>query len=706
MLCSVKNKKYSFSYSLFLLLLLSVLLNFILLIGLTKGFRGISNYLYFYTASDDLHHDLYVFRALKGNLNIWEDMQMGYPYGSKMYSFPYIPWTAAIWGYIMRLFTTNFVFVVNSYYMLTFCVGGVVFTGVAYDLTKNHHLSLIGGFMYSYFQYHLARANSGHMSSCAYFAVPVVILLFVYICDLSLELSKKKQRYLFLCLLILGISDTFYAFFACIIIFMAMVYAIVNKNKERILLALKSIAIIAVTTIILLLPSLIYSIQNPSIDSTKRIAYGAYVYSFTLADLVAPYFEKHPLSFVKNIMSVNQIPSRGQYGAYLGIFAIIGLLFLIVSSIRKASKKEGSNAIKVLASCMSCIFAIGITGGFGLAIALFVTTQIRTYYRIVVFLYCVGLLGFLIMLQQIYQKKHINKKVILLISVLIIYIHLVDMQYISYNFQSNMYTNMSRGEKNFVSDKEFVTTLEENYDKDNILYLPIISYPENITETGEGNYNRAALIPMLSNKFNISFGCVYATDEFELLKNKYSTRDPEQIIKCAAMDGYGLIILDQKAMEGAESLAAELETILQCKPIEEDDYIVLEISDSIANKYKDEPIYLFEDGFYDEERGSVPFRWADQTATIQFLNTERKEKQQFSMDVASYGNREINLHVVGCGVDKKYKITSTPSTIVLDLDFSKGNSLTLTSDMESVAPSADSREINFMISNYKMIITQ
>ena len=76
------------------------------------------------------------------------------------------------------------------------------------------------------------------------------------------------------------------------------------------------------------------------------------------------------------------------------------------------------------------------------------------------------------------------------------------------------------------------------------------------------------------------------------------------------------------------------------------------------------------------------------------------------MDVAGYGNREINLHVVGCGVDKKYKITSTPSTIVLDLDFSKGNSLTLTSDMESVAPSAGSREINFMISNYKMIITQ
>ena len=659
-----------------------------------------------YAGGDDLAHGSYIARAMKGDLYVWTDSHRGYPYGEETYAFPAIPWCAVIWGYLVGLFTSSYAFAINSYYILGFCACGFIFAYVARKLDIPYGCALIGGILYAFPQFH-AIHGIGHLTASSYFAVPLVVLICIWIMTKEKwNICKSDKIMIFISCFLICVSDLFYAFWGCMIILLCGFFALLNKKHKNFLISITVIAIIAIITGFLLSPAIVYSFTVET-STAQRTAADAYHWGLKLVSLIIPWMEGHPLGFLKTMYVENALPAGENLWNYMGIFAISGLAFMVVYSFKIEKAGKENDIIKSLMYINLWIVLIGVSGGLGTAVALLITSKVRVYNRIFVYIYCVCVLAFLFLLKRIFEKCRLKKKSYIIGACVIVCVQLLDMQFLPItNLESETWPYNRRSSVWYHSDEEFVRCLERTLPEEaKILYLPYIGYPENKSETGAVNYTRGDFINIFSDKFYSSFGTTYGTKEAEYMAEKYLTDDIGQILFYAVPDGFDAILVDYNLLCEPEILCKKLEDALEYPSIlKNNNYEVFLIDDVIRSKYQNIVDKInWKDGFYSKESDNAStWNWADKEAVLSFDLLDN-ENLVLSFGLSGFGLSDKKIRITGCGVDEVFLLNSKTTEVWLILDLSQGKELTFISSDDSTVPETeDNRKLNFRVSNLKL----
>jgi len=340
-------------------------------------------------------------------------------------------------------------------------------------------------------------------------------------------------------------------------------------------------------------------------------------------------------------------------------------------------------------------------------VALLVTSKVRVYNRIFVYIYCVCILTFLFLLNRTCEKFHLKKKGYTIGACVIVCVQLLDMQYLPItNVNSETWPYNRQSSVSYHSDEEFVGRLESILPEEaKILYLPYIGYPENKSETGAVNYTRGDFLNIFSKKFYSSFGTTYGTEEAEHMAAKYLTDDIGQILFYAVSDGFDAILVDYNLLLEPEILCGKLEEALGHQSIlKNNNYEVFFIEDIIRKKYQNIADKInWEEGFYSKESDSTStWNWADKEAVLSF-DLPDNESLVFSFGLSGFGNSEKEVRVTGCGVDEVFLINQMTTEVQLALDLSQGKKLTFISSGDSTVPDTeDNRKLNFRVSNLKL----
>jgi phosphoglycerol transferase len=314
---------------------------------------------------------------------------------------------------------------------LSFLLGFVLTTWTSLFVLRRlgmcNPIAVVVSLLYAFQPYHFAR-NEHHLALSFYFAVPLIVLVMVWLCEGQPifsnrdELGRLRPKWcrgktataLFACLLI-GSSGAYYAFFAAALVGVAGLvglsrsWKIVRLSDPAIVLGL-----ICGFFAVNIAPHLWYVRQagkNPvvavrNVDDSSQLA-------LTLVDLTkpVPYHplkglvaalrgRERPLPTARECIQVFHLHEK----APLGLAATCGFLALLLTLFLSRRPKED---LKILASLSrlnlgSILFVSN--GGLGLLFALWVSAKIRGWNRISIFIAFFSLVALAVLLEHV--RRH------------------------------------------------------------------------------------------------------------------------------------------------------------------------------------------------------------------------------------------------------------------------------------------------------------
>src|SRR5205823_4013019 len=181
--------------------------------------------------------------------------------------------------------------------------------------------------------------------------------------------------------------------------------AAVTRSLRNVKVAFCLAAVIGVTVLVNIAPSILYSVQhgrNPAL--ANRSPFEAETYGLKVLKLILP-IRNHRLPIMQFIRTGWGTPI-GQTEAdfsSVGLVASIGLAILLLGALVGFPARGRNNQFAHLSFLTVLSIVIGATGGLGPVFAYFVSPQIRAYNRISIYIAFFCLAAFLIALEAILQ---------------------------------------------------------------------------------------------------------------------------------------------------------------------------------------------------------------------------------------------------------------------------------------------------------------
>lgn len=323
------------------------------------------------------------------------------------------PWTYrpefslinALMIHFLKLFTSKFGVILNIIFFLSIILVAIT-SNICFRIVGiSPQISFLLSLLYTNLPYHYYRGTM-HINLAMYCLVPVVCcmvykLLIEDMGDDKEQPKTKNMKYFFCFVLffILGISDLYYMFLSMLVLGLGVVVRIIKGKKiSSFYFLVPAIlgAILGIAICFIMWWSSIGKITGISRFDTRSI-YDLEVYGLKLSSLVLP-IKNHIVSFLANISNqyhgTTPFNEEGSYAA-LGLVGTIGFLcslcYLFVDS------KEDNKRIKVCGYINILIVIVAINGGLGSLIGLFITSSIRCYNRLSVYIAffsfcCLGLI--------------------------------------------------------------------------------------------------------------------------------------------------------------------------------------------------------------------------------------------------------------------------------------------------------------------------
>jgi hypothetical protein len=343
--------------------------------------------------------------AERGPGGHWRNERMGAgvtadrpPQIMELHDFPVIDFLHFTLIWFLSLFIKHVVVLFNAYFLLTFPLTTLTAMIAYRHLGLTLPAAAVGGLLYSFLPFHYQRWEN-HYFLAAYWMVPLSLLPVFAICRGRFPFFRRKpdgslERELWSArsvgFIVLGIAvasaGAYYAFFTCALTAFAGFYAwAVHRTWRALASAGGFIAVIAVVGLIHHLPTFFYQWEYARNPITDRMPEEADSYGMKIAHLVLP-IPDHNLSILANLRVRYLVPNRpaeGENAGSLGIVGTIGLVGLLVMLLlpyRRGWPYGPLAALTLFALLLATI------GGFGAVFNLIVTSQIRAYNRISVFI--------------------------------------------------------------------------------------------------------------------------------------------------------------------------------------------------------------------------------------------------------------------------------------------------------------------------------
>lgn len=341
---------------------------------------------------------LVVAARVKGLASNWllTNPRLGAPFGLDLHDFPH-PENLS-WG-LIRLLLWPFpdpIVALNIYFLLTFPLT----TSAALFVLRQFGLSplpaIAGSLLYAFAPYHFMR-NVWHLGLAAYFPIPLVVMVILWIClgkPLLLTAGREREARgrsvaaVVICL-VASASGFYYAFFSGFFLLVAGVYAAVRDGRRALGSAAILIAVLTIGLLINTYPILFYVLDHgENHEVAHRRPGDAEIYGLKIADLLLP-VPGHRLPEAAELRSAyrqtSPLVNENEFAALgaVGALGLLGLLARQVFGLRRGARGDLFDALAMLALA-GLLF--GTMGGMGSVFAQLVTPQFRCLNRIGIFL--------------------------------------------------------------------------------------------------------------------------------------------------------------------------------------------------------------------------------------------------------------------------------------------------------------------------------
>lgn len=630
----------------------------------------------------------------ESNIYFWTD-KLGAPFVYRGTDFVTPNFVAAGILYFLVKTTKNVVFARNFYYLVDFFLIANVSFVVLKKIKLSDLTAMSGALIFTFAPYHFLRAMY-HLSYSSYWMIPIV----VYMCYKLMNGERLfTKNHLNNVLWIIGIIciaavNTYYAFFACILITISIIYNLVNTKKIFVFLrGLIPPAIISLTVIAGYIPIILNKTDESSQVAERNVAQ-VEVLSLKIAQLFLP-ITNHRIQFLSEIKkqynSLTQV-NENDFSS-LGLMATIGCVVLLVYFFKRNKPLIMEHTITLLVPFLF----IAVVGGISSIIGLFFSS-IRAYNRTSIFIMFFGIvaLGYAtdILIQRI---SNVYIKIILVVLITIAGV---------WEQTSNTYIpNYEVIKETWDSEENFVSGIEGVEDAGAMIYeMPYYPYPEYTSKYFFGYIH--------SNDLKWSFGCYKGSigDEWNEKLDEYGINEKtDELCKM----GFSGIVFDSYAYEENELL--EMINCLGEPEVQSVDgrwyYFSLknhETDDTIAQT---SIIPIIKNGIYSREEGNdFYFRYCESQGNIMVYNCNSEAiKIKLKAEVIPHTEGQYWIKIQVNGNEEVFDLIGQTEGQIIEQDIlllPGENNISFESNMPNVDPESkeDTRKLAFMIKNYSFIV--
>lgn len=456
----------------------SFLLASVLMTGWPSGLLPNFDYPFTYSG-DGLSASWLIQRTIEGW--VFDNHRSGYPFGSNFLDYP----GSDSGNYlILKLFgslTGDYSSALNLYFLFGFSATFIASFCVLRTVGLAMPFAFSAATLFNFLPFHFLRLE--HLFYTWYFVVPVFyyIALKIFNSKFNEEEKTKLSTKIFYAfsLIILASFGVYYAIFGLIILFVATMSAVIYNNLRSLRLAFFVTCFVILGVLLNLAPNLIYQYRNgPNPEVAQRSPAEAEIYGLKFAQLVLPRLGHRNVSFEKIAEKYSEkFPLVNEnYTSSLGIVGSLGLLSLFFLILSVLSGKRCNKVLKVVALIVLVLFMFGTIGGFGSIFSMAITSSIRGWNRISVFIGFGSFLGLFMLIQAGLQKYFSGRPFVFLstfISIMFLLVGLYD-QTVSANDAHNEQLN-----NHFKIDKKFINSIENTLPAGSAIYqLPYMPFPE------------------------------------------------------------------------------------------------------------------------------------------------------------------------------------------------------------------------------------
>ena len=659
---------------------------------------------------DALLHAMFV-RGIIDNGWFWQNPNLGAPGGLKMYDFPAVDTSAAILLFLISIFSSNAIVVLNLFYLLTFPLIAISSLYVLRHFKLPYVPSLFSSLLYTFLPYHFMRDES-HLFLSAYYFIPLVVMVLLWLTSDKVRLRPS----LIICAAV-GSTGIYYPFFSCFLFLIAGASSALTRRTLRPLVTAAILTAATFTTVAInLSPSLVYLYRHGTAGVTERNPVGAEIYALKVTQLVLPVSGHRvpALNRLKDSYNKN-IDMTETDAAALGFIGTVGFLVLLALLVAPRRTNPLLSDLSILN-----IFAVllGTVGGISSLFAILVSAGLRSYNRISIFIAFFSLFAIALGMDQLYRRWVKTRPAqIIFYAVVAVLLMLGVLDQTTRNYIPD-YANIKA---EFLNDERFVQQVEASVPSSAAIFqLPYIPFPEHphVNKMVDYDHLRGYLH---SNALYWSYGTMKHR-EGDLWLQRVSALPTEEFLQTLSLSGFSGIYLDRNGFEDrGAAKEAELAGALQEQPLVSGNgrLIFFNLADYTRRLQgrmpeaewqtrKEEalhPIMLdWKGGFSGLESGDgKTWRWCSNEGELRIHNTlARPRPVSLEMSFASGHEQPADFFLSGL-ISEQLRVNSSPSFYSKTVTVPPGESVIgFRSAAKRVDAPLDPRFLVFRVENFKL----
>ena len=482
---------------------------------------------------------------------------------------------------LLGLATSSYARVMNAFFLLTFPLTALVALFVFRRFGLAAWPALCGSLLYTFLPFHFGRGQQ-HLFLAAYYLVPLGIMVALWITLGAVSLVDEERRWgwrhcrgkliasAIICALI-GSSGAYYAFFTCFFLLVAGGIAAHRGGARH--LALPA-ALVALTTVVItahFVPSIVHVYQHGDTPVIRRSPRDAEVYGLRISQLLLP-VTGHRLAWVARFKDVvdaergvneSTLSSLGAIGS-LGFLALLGGLLIAKSPAMRRDEDVAHRALHDVGILNLAAVLVATIGGFGSLVALLITSKIRAYNRISIFIAFFSLFAVVVGLDAVYRRYGLTRRgraVLVVCFTALLGLGVLDQT------SPRRVPDYARIAAEYGSDATFVHHLEERMPPGAMVFqLPMVPYPEPppVHRMYDYDHGRGYLH---SKRVRWSYGAMTGR-EGEAWQRWVAAKPTPEMIETLAAAGFSGLYLDRAGYpDRARRLSGEISAVLNQAPL-------------------------------------------------------------------------------------------------------------------------------------------
>ncbi len=697
--------------------LVAVILSLVILTLMLKLYRSdlATPFLY---EGDGLFYSM-VIKAIINNGWYLTNDSLGAPHGQQMHDFPQPDHFNYLLIKLMRLFTSNYATVFNLFYLMTFPLTTICTMYVLRKFNISRGPALLGGLLYTFTFYHLSRGQH-HLMYTAYYPVPLMIMVILWVCGEKLSLTRTENgrtrlvlrspkliASLLICVLIASTGGAYYSFFAMwLLASVALFLAIRHRSWASLVTPVFLIAVIFGVFTVNLTPNIIHLRGHSKTDAAERNAGEAEFYGLKIAQLLLPADEHRLKRLAKFKAYYNQTPlSTENVDSSLGFIGSIGFLFLLGWLLYRKSRDEDREPRELfnhLSVLNASAVLIGTVGGFGSIFAHLISPQIRAYNRISVYISFFSFFAVALLLDLWSRRISRTGRRRLFIYVLIPFLITLGI----YDQTKKRYQRDYKEVKTeYLSDREFIRQIESMVPQRAMIFqLPIHMFPE-----GESYDNLKGYFH--SDSLRWSFGAMRGHDGDKWQKS-ISVLPVNELVKTVAAAGFSGIYIDRgHHPDGGAKVESEISSLIQSQPVVSRNqrlsfFNLIEYGKSLNGDPEKalHPLLLTWQKDFSIMEGTPDnnWRWSGSNGELLIENLLPRERE-IIIELTASSASEGSLRIESPNFSEKIRTGPKPTPFSKKFKIPPGsNSIQFISDIRAVPHPPDTRLFAFRVNNFKL----